>query len=231
MNMKKLFEQSMWDLLERKSIGNITVNMLVEQVGSCKGTFYKYYLDKFDLCCACLKNRLYDGINTDGGFEEFCASALDLFRQNATVVRHAFDSDEINSVRHYHEQLTAEILYSVTGISADGTTNAERVCVESYARNVTTMTVDWLCRNCKESAADLLSYITAVAPHRISERIYEKTGGGALLKNKSAAKAGKAAVILTSVCDGQEVVYVTADYIGDKQNGKAVCIGYTVAAR
>ncbi len=155
------------------------------------GTFYKYYLDKFDLCCACLKNRLYDGINTDGGFEEFCASALDLFRQNATVVRHAFDSDEINSVRHYHEQLTAEILYSVTGISADGATNAERVCVESYARNVTTMTVDWLCRNCKESAADLLSYITAVAPHRISERIYEKTGGGGGAPKKKICGKGR----------------------------------------
>lgn len=179
MNMKKLFEQSMWELLERKSIGNITVNMLVEQVGSCKGTFYKYFLDKFDLCCACLKNKVYGSVRTDGGFGEFCMSSLEAFRQNATVMRHAFDSDEINSVRHFHEKLTAEMLYAVTGIDADGATNAERVCVDSYARTVTAMTADWLSRGCKESAADVLSYITAVAPQHISDKVYETGGGGA----------------------------------------------------
>lgn len=226
MNMKKLFEQSMWELLERKSIGSITVNMLVEQVGSCKGTFYKYYLDKFDLCCACLKNRLYREIRTDGGFYDFCASALEAFRQNAAVMRHAFDSDEINSVRHFHENLTAETLYGVTGIHADGATNAEKVCVESYARTVTAMTVDWLSRGCKESAADILSYITAVAPRHIAERVFSD-GAAALLSDKRSG----AAEMLTGVGDALGVVYVTADYIDDRQSGAAVCVGYTVAAR
>lgn len=226
MNMKKLFEQSMWELLERKSIGSITVNMLVEQVGSCKGTFYKYYLDKFDLCCACLKNRLYQEIRTDGGFYGFCASALEVFRQNAVVMRHAFDSDEINSVRHFHEKLTAETLYGVTGIDSDGATNAEKVCVESYARTVTAMTVDWLSRSCKESAADVLSYITAVAPQLIAERVYTD-GAVTLLSDKRTG----AAVIFTEASDAIGSVYVTADYIDDRRNGTAVCVGYTVATR
>ena len=50
--MKMLFEHSVWKLLEKTGIENITLNMLIEDVGSCKGTFYKYYVDKFGLCNA-----------------------------------------------------------------------------------------------------------------------------------------------------------------------------------
>ena len=45
MNMKKYFEQGMLVLLEEKNIDNITVGEIIEEVGSCKGTFYKHYLN------------------------------------------------------------------------------------------------------------------------------------------------------------------------------------------
>ena len=173
MNMKKYFEQGMLSLLERKKIDSITVGEIIEKVGSCKGTFYKHYMDKYYLCCNCLQNRVYCDISADtDSWEEFILQCLSAFEKNDKIILHAFDSEDINSARNYHKNLTAE--YLVKKYVANGGDTASPLgllALRLYASTVTDLIVKWLSDGCRESKEEMYCLICAVMPQTVFERI------------------------------------------------------------
>lgn len=173
MNMKKYFEQGILTLLERKNIDSITVGEIIDEVGSCKGTFYKHYLDKYCLCCDCLQNRIYSGISADADtWEEFIMQCLTAFEKNDKVVYHAFDSEDVNSARKYHENFTAEYLIGKYARSGGDMSVALNILVlRLYSAAVTDLIVKWLAGGCKESKEDIFSLICAVTPRTVSKEI------------------------------------------------------------
>lgn len=177
MNMKKYFEQGMLVLLESKNIDSITVGEIIEEVGSCKGTFYKHYLDKYSLCCSCLQNRIYCDISSDAAsWEQFIMQCITVFEKNAKVILHAFDSSDINSARRYHENLTAKYLikkYAENG--GDMSSSLNLVALKLYGAAVTDLIVKWLADGCKESKEDIYRLICAVTPQTVSKELCEKS--------------------------------------------------------
>lgn len=177
MNMKKYFEQGMMDLLQRKNIDSITVGELIEEVGSCKGTFYKHYIDKYYLCCNCLQNRVYCEIDADAdNWEDFIMSCLTAFEKNCKVVVHAFNSKDINSARHYHENFTSEYLvrqYARNG--GDEKSALNLLTLKLYGTAVTEIITKWLERGCKESKEDTFRLICAVIPQTVFKQIYARS--------------------------------------------------------
>ncbi|MBO5328517.1 MAG: TetR/AcrR family transcriptional regulator [Clostridia bacterium] len=172
--MKKYFELSMMNLLERKSIDEITVNELIEEVGSCKGTFYKHYVDKYDLCCKCLKNNVYNQISFDVlNWEEFMIQCLNVFEKYSNVVMHAFDSVDINSTRHFHEQSVTKLLENIIKANGgDATCELNKYSLQFCGVAITDITYKWIKDGRKESKESVLKLLRAVMPQSIYKQVY-----------------------------------------------------------
>lgn len=173
MNMKKYFEKSMMDLLTRKNIDGITVGEIIEEVGSCKGTFYKHYVDKYALCCSALQNRVYCDVSPDAeSWESFIYQCLTAFEKNAKTVLHAFDSKDVNSARRYHENFTMQYLvkqYVKNGGDLSVTLNI--MTLRLYSTAVTELITRWLSGGCKESKEQTFDLICAVTPQTVFKKI------------------------------------------------------------
>ena len=152
MNMKKHFEQGMLSLLERKSIDSITVSEIIEEVGSCKGTFYKHYIDKYHLCYQSLQNYIYCDISKETkSWEEFVLQCLSAFEKHDKVILHAFDSEDINSAKNYYKQLLAEFFVKeYAGGEENSSLTVNSLAINLYCTNVTELTIKWLAGGCKE---------------------------------------------------------------------------------
>lgn len=168
MNIKMLFEKSMWKMLEKKSIKNITLNMLIEDVGSCKGTFYKYFMDKYDLCNVCLVNNVYSQLDRIDDFEAYCTDCFAIFDKNSAVLRHAFDSDEVDSARRLHESKTVEAL---ARRAADDADDVRDECIKRYAAICTDIFVEWL-NGCGTSVSECTDRLRALTPQYIYGSVY-----------------------------------------------------------
>lgn len=169
MNMKKYFELGMLKLLEQKSIDEITVSELIEEVGSCKGTFYKHYVDKYDLCCKCIKNHYYGKIpNNMENWEEFVMQSLVVFEGAPKVIVHAFKSVDVNSVRRYHESLVRETL-TRQFINSGGDISSEInvASISLWATSVTDITYNWLKDGRPQTKEEIITLLRAVMPQVI----------------------------------------------------------------
>lgn len=181
MNMKKLFEHSIWKLLEKTGIENITLKMLIEDVGSCKGTFYKYYLDKFDLCNSCFDSAVYNRIDGDCAFGAFCEECFVLFKTHINVVRHAFDSADVNSATAHFE---SKIVERVSGLPAlrdsFGSDGLCAACVSVFARSCGRIVAEWLSGGCEESIERMCEKVRALTPQYVYGAIYGSAAERAL---------------------------------------------------
>lgn len=173
MNMKKYFEQGILTLLENKKIDDITVGEIIEEVGSCKGTFYKHYIDKYSLCCASLQNNIYSAISTEpdnlGRFVKDCIAA---FRKNAKVILHAFQSSDINSPRSHHEKFTSDFLialYKKNG--GDMNSELNLTAINLYSATITDILVKWMAAGGEQSDDEVYNLICAVIPHTVTDKL------------------------------------------------------------
>lgn len=167
----------MLELLERKDIDSITVSEIIEEVGSCRGTFYKNYIDKYFLCCTSLQNYVYCNIRTDTpDWRDFIMQCLNAFEKNEKIILHAFNSKDVNSARHYHENLTTEYLvkqYIKNGGDASASLNL--LALKLYGETVTELMVKWLSGGCKESNEEVFGLICAVAPQTVYKKVFAQS--------------------------------------------------------
>ncbi|MBP5242619.1 MAG: TetR/AcrR family transcriptional regulator [Clostridia bacterium] len=174
MNMKKYFELGLIKLLEQKCIDNITVNEIVAEVGSCKGTFYKHYLDKYDLCNRCFENNVFCNISETGStWAEFVKQSLTAIEKFPSVILHAFNSDDLNSARHTYEDMVTGFLtkeFIRHGGAVDMAMN--RISLKICGASVTDIIIEWLKNGRKESKDAIVQLVHAVMPQVIYTKVY-----------------------------------------------------------
>ena len=172
MNTKKYIEATLLDLLRNKSIDKIKVNEVIRVVGTCKGTFYKYYRDKYELLISCFRNNYYNElVEKSEGWEDFVLNCLSTFEKVSSIVVNAFDSHDINSVRYYHEKLIIEYLDAEIKKYGEPTKLDDftiKVCAVAY----TDIMLKWLNGSLNESKEQIISYMKAVMPQAIYPKIH-----------------------------------------------------------
>lgn len=174
MDMKKYFEHSMIDLLKEKCIDQITIQELLQKVGSCKGTFYKYYVDKYDLCNKALANNVYDKIDFDEqNWESFLINYVDVIDRNAKVIMNAFESIDISAPIFQNRRMITEMLSRLLQSKEVNVQDEAMIFVLNTCGSILVDIIyTWLKLGRKERKDVLVAHIRAITPNSIYEYIY-----------------------------------------------------------
>ena len=165
MKIEFFLENTLLNLLKTKSIDGIHVKDIIQELGICKGTFYKYYQDKYDLVVHAFENKFYCNVEDGGSWERFVVGSLRQFRSSPTVVYNAFLSTDINSISQYHQ---ARIKALFLAERAANKLPCDGIEIE-YAVNILTWLVNetmrvWLRNGCIETEEETLAMIKRMMP-------------------------------------------------------------------
>lgn len=162
MKIEYYIETTLLQFLKTKSIDGIRVIDLIDEIGICKGTFYKYYKDKYHLLVCCFQKYYYNDILKGAeDWETFVGRSLSAFKKTPAVLLNAFDSQDINSLRGYHEELMSKYFFM------GGSAEKEELYVysaEAFAHYTTDMLIEWLKNKCAQSPSALIERMKAVMP-------------------------------------------------------------------
>ncbi len=170
MKIVLFLENALIDLLKEKSIDNIHVKDIIAELGICKGTFYKYYQDKYDLVVHVFENKFFHQLGGVTSWQEFITGSLKAFRCYPEVVYNAFLSTDINSIAHYYENRIKKLFLQNR---AEKNLDTEGQEIE-YAANILTRLVRetvmvWLKGGCAEREEDVLKMVKRLMPYNIYE--------------------------------------------------------------
>lgn len=135
-------------LIRRTSMDHITVNMLCQEAGVSKATFYRHFKDKYDVMNYNYK-VLLDTLTAPG----HCRSYLELYeklyihgKKNWKFLRNAFDTVGINSFCDYIAAYSSAFAEKVTKKNRDGKglTEAERLQLDVFTVGVSAMYKHWI---------------------------------------------------------------------------------------
>jgi AcrR family transcriptional regulator len=153
-------------LLQQKSIDNIRVTDIIDDMGISKGTFYKYYQDKYDLLRSTFDHYFYDEASNECKEpKEFMQNCMTAFRRMPTAVYNAFCSTDVNSIRNYHEQryrAFVEEYYARNGF--DPQYVYTQYALNFYAREVSGILLRWLKNGCKQSDEEMHTFFYCILP-------------------------------------------------------------------
>ncbi len=162
MKIEYYIETTLLQYLKTKPIDSIRVIDLIDEIGICKGTFYKYYKDKYHLLVCCFQKYYYDDILSGAeDWESFVLRSLNTFRKTPSVFLNAFDSQDINSLRNYHEELMGKYFLPSEPSEAD---EYFRYSVEVFAHVTTDIVIEWLKNKCADSGQLLMKRMKAIMP-------------------------------------------------------------------
>lgn len=170
MKIEFFLENTLVDLLKEKSIDNIHVKDIIAELGICKGTFYKYYQDKYDLVVHVFENKFYHSLKNVTSWEEFLTGSLASFRTAPDVVYNAFQSQDINSIAKYHELRIKRLFLenrAARNLDTEGIEIEYAVGILTWLVNKTMMV--WLKNGCTEAETEVLSMVKRMMPHNIYE--------------------------------------------------------------
>ncbi len=170
MKIEFFLENTLMDLLKTKSIDSIHVKDIIAELGICKGTFYKYYQDKYDLVVHVFENKFFHDLHAITSWEEFIIRSLTAFRRAPDIVYNAMLSGDINSIANYYERHIKKLFLAGR---AERNLDVEGREIE-YAVNILTRLVRetvmvWLKGGCVEAEEEVLAMIKHLMPYNVYE--------------------------------------------------------------
>lgn len=171
MKIEFYLESTLLDLLKRHPIDSIRVTDIIVETGICKGTFYKYYQDKYDLLLRTFERSFYDEIRKDcTDTEQFLKNCLRVFHREPLSVVNAFCSQDLNSIRSYQENLMRTFVNEdMRKIGMKPSDKRYSFARDLYIRNVSDIIIDWLRRDCQESEIEVCRTIRNIVPYIICD--------------------------------------------------------------
>ena len=98
---RKKLSESIEYLLSRKSLDDIPVSEIVKMAGVSRRTFYRHFCDKYELV-KWYYDEFYEesfgSIVLGAGLEEALTQCLKIYRQKRSVLKHAYESRDINEI-------------------------------------------------------------------------------------------------------------------------------------
>ncbi|MBQ3123172.1 MAG: TetR/AcrR family transcriptional regulator C-terminal domain-containing protein [Firmicutes bacterium] len=105
LDLKELFATAFMNLCEKKAVGKITVNDIIDESNLSRKSFYNYFRDKHDLIQYCYRTRVepqwYTEANDAENLKKWNLEWLENIKKHSKFMKGALTSDETNSLRQY----------------------------------------------------------------------------------------------------------------------------------
>jgi len=152
------------------AVENITVKQIVEECGVSRQTFYRNFIDKYDLINWYFDRLLEESFNQLGSGKTLREGLIKKFRyinEERIFFSAAFKVDEQNNLKDHDFYMIYEfycgLIREKTGELPDKKT---RKLLEMYCQASIYMTVQWVLKGMKESEEELADLmIDAMPPH------------------------------------------------------------------
>ena len=166
MKIEPYLYSTLLNLLKKKNIDEIRVTEIIGEIGICKGTFYKYCQDKYDLLCKCFDKYYYNEIiNNAETLQDYFAKAIDMFAEiPRDVVLNAFTSNDVNTLKKHNVNIIKDIIRRqyVSNVS-NGSIVSQVVC-QQFATSVTDALLYWVENEYPISRETLLEAFNLLMP-------------------------------------------------------------------
>jgi AcrR family transcriptional regulator len=171
MNIEGIIEDATKDLMKTKPISSITVGMILDYTNISRASFYRHYVDKYDLI-----NKMFDhlmpseidqiGINIS--WSEMMFVIFDIFGKNRDFLRRAYESDEYSDLRkHSNEVFKSIINLLLSNKGVDIKNPLTLSAVSSLALYETHFISNWIKKGGTDTIENTVEIIKAAIPNSI----------------------------------------------------------------
>ena len=149
MDVKHLLLDALKRLLASRSIDEISVAEIVEAAGVGRSTFYKHYLDKYDLLQKLFIEMCGDACGhvweTEHSYSKVALAFLEYTDANKELMRNAFRSTDVNSLRESYGEMAKSFLEQALRYGGADLSGSEiKLLIEVYIRGTASLVADWI---------------------------------------------------------------------------------------
>ncbi|GEM_PF-5947018 len=170
MNVRKIITGSFNKILQKYSMDDITVNMIIEEAEISKPTFYRYYKDKYDLL-----NSMYDvtmeplkEADVTSSWDDAMIRILLEYENNIRFYQNGFKSNDLNSLRNYNLKcMKAALTEMLQRKGADVETESIYFSIVSCAITQSAAIAGWICDEHRMPKEKCVQLLKDSIPHNI----------------------------------------------------------------
>ena len=161
------------ECMKKTPIEDITVKQICDQSGFSRQTFYRHFLDKYDLLNWYFDRLLHESFKEMGSIETVKDGLIRKFtyiKREHILFENAFRTDVQNSLRsHDFEMIYA--FYHDRIVEKTGTEPDEKISwlLEMYCRASVSMTVEWVLNGMKMPVEKLAYLMVEAMPSDLKE--------------------------------------------------------------
>ena len=177
--IKYKLAEAMKTCMKTTSVENITVKQIVAECGVSRQSFYRNFIDKYDLINWYFDRLLEQSFKEMGKGETIREGLIKKFtyiRQERLFFTAGFKGDEQNNLKEHDFFMIFEfycaLIREKTGLLPE---YKIRKLLEMYCQSSVYMTVQWLMKGMKESEAELADLMIDAMPQPIME-LYKEIG-------------------------------------------------------
>lgn len=165
---KRLFADTMMELMQTKTLQEIRVKDLCEKCGADRHTFYYHFRDKYELVAWIYASGAEKSMGKQNGFMgvEESAAALRSIQQNKNFYRKAFADNSQNAfwqyIQDYNVRLYTNMLEKHYG--PEVLTEDVLFSLSYHCHGCLGLTYDWIMQDFPVSAEELARKMTEVMP-------------------------------------------------------------------
>lgn len=168
---KLMLLRTIIELMQTTMLDDITVKQIVEEAGTTRQTFYRYYKDKYDLVNWYFDKIIKKTIRQIGEtstLEEGLVRKLEIMVSQKAFFVSALSSSDYNNLMDYDYKCICEYYKEIA--RNKNTLNKEtEFLIEFYCHGSMDMLVQWVKKGMKESPEEMARMLIEALPSKLEE--------------------------------------------------------------
>lgn len=155
------------DMLKTTAVPKITVEGICKRAQIAKSTFYKYYLDKFDIMNYNYKRVIDTSIKSRDNYtwEELFKAILDFMQTHVSEMRKSFETQGMNNFNHFMYNYSMDLVQTTSRIVRSGELTPQETFQSSvFCHGACDMCKDWLDGRFALSSAEAAKLLVPMLP-------------------------------------------------------------------
>ena len=171
--------QSMKECMKTTTVDNITVKQITENCGLTRQTFYRNFMDKFDLInwyFDKLVLKSFEQIGVSHTIRESLTQKLEFIQEEKAFFTEAFRSDDRNSVKEHDFELILQFYKDLIARRTSRPLGEElQFLLEMYCQGSVYMTVKWILTGMKDTPEAMAVKLVEAMPPKLA-KVMEELG-------------------------------------------------------